>query len=108
MEIYKKMEPHQEPLWSIEILLFLLVSAVWVVGCTTSYPVVSVLSFAFSQGLISWIGHSTAHSRNKNLNVLGRIESALVGGLSLDWWSPKHNMHHMFTNIQKYDQDIQH
>jgi len=78
------------------------------IGLTSSYAVVSVLSFAFTQVLVGWVGHSGAHSRNKKLNLFSRIEASLLGGFSLEWWSPKHNMHHMFTNITKYDQDIQH
>jgi len=39
---------------------------------------------------------------------MSRIECALLGGFSIAWWNPKHNMHHMFTNIVKYDEDIQH
>ena len=69
---------------------------------------VSALSFAFTQILVGWVGHSCAHSRDRKLNIFGQIEAALLGGFSLEWWSPKHNMHHMFTNIQKYDSDIQH
>lgn len=39
---------------------------------------------------------------------VGRFFSAIIGGLSVEWWSPKHNMHHMFTNSQLYDDDIKH
>ena len=67
------MEAYHEPLWSIEILLCLLLTATWTVGLTTSYSVVSVLSFAFTIVLAGWVGHSAAHSRNKNLNLFGRI-----------------------------------
>lgn len=68
----------------------------------------SVTCFALSAILIGWIGHSAVHNRNPTLNIYGRVESALLGGFSTEWWSPKHNMHHMFTNIVKYDEDIQH
>ena len=67
-----------------------------------------MIAFAFTQIVIGWVGHSCAHNRNKRLNLLGKIESGLLGGFSIEWWSPKHNMHHMFTNIVKYDEDIQH
>lgn len=80
----------------------------WVIGCVTETSVLSIVCFALAQILIGWMGHSAAHNRNKDLNLFGRIESSLLGGFSLEWWSPKHNMHHMFTNITKYDEDIQH
>jgi fatty acid desaturase len=108
MEIYKKLEPYQQPIWTIEILLILLLTTTWLVGCTSDYPLISIAAFAFTQILAGWCGHSAAHSRNKNLNRCGLLYSSLFGGFSIEWWSPKHNMHHMFTNIEKYDQDIQH
>jgi hypothetical protein len=64
-------------------LLCLLLTATWIIGLTSSIAVVSVLSFAFTQILIGWVGHSAAHSRNKKLNLFGRIETALLGGFSL-------------------------
>jgi hypothetical protein len=49
-----------------------------------------------------------AHNRHPLLLKYGRIGPALIGGFSLEWWSPKHNMHHIFTNSQLYDEDIKH
>ena len=49
-----------------------------------------------------------AHNRHPLLIKYGRIGPALIGGFSLEWWSPKHNMHHIFTNSQLYDEDIKH
>jgi hypothetical protein len=64
MEIYKKMEPFMQPLWSIEILLFLLVASLWFIGCGTEYSALSIACFALAQVLIGWVGHSGAHNRN--------------------------------------------
>lgn len=49
-----------------------------------------------------------AHSRVDMLQTLGTIFAGSIGGLSLTWWSPKHNAHHMFTNSLLYDDDIKH
>lgn len=49
-----------------------------------------------------------AHNRHPLFMKYGRIVAAVTGGYSLEWWSPKHNMHHIFTNSQLYDEDIQH
>lgn len=72
------------------------------------------MSFALCQVITGWAAHSAAHSRNPIVLSLGAVTmtstqkmASLLGGFSLNWWSPKHNMHHMFTN-SKYDQDIQH
>jgi len=46
------------------------------------------------------------HSRNKNLYRIGYIIGPILTGISGSWWGSKHNMHHMFTNSTKYDDDI--
>lgn len=92
----------------MEFLLTALVVAAFLLGIFSPYPILAILGFAFSQVVVGWMGHSAAHSRNFTLQKYGQKVASLVGGFSLEWWSPKHNMHHMFTNIQKYDSDIQH
>jgi len=64
MEIYKKMEPFSEPLWTIEILLCLLVTSLWFIGCAGEYSALSITCFALAQILVGWVGHSGAHNRN--------------------------------------------
>ncbi len=49
-----------------------------------------------------------AHNRHPLFMKYGRIVAAITGGFSLEWWSPKHNMHHIFTNSKLYDEDIKH
>lgn len=49
-----------------------------------------------------------SHSRNVTLQKIGRYFASLFGGFCLEWWAPKHNMHHMFTNSHLYDDDIKH
>lgn len=56
--------------------------------------------------MIVWMGHSMNHSRDKKLQFAGRVFSELFGGFSLDWWAPRHNMHHIFTNSDLYPDDI--
>jgi fatty acid desaturase len=69
---------------------------------------VSIFLFGFTQIVIGWVGHSMAHNRHPIFMKYGSIPAGLIGGFSLSWWSPKHNMHHIFTNSQLYDEDIQH
>ncbi len=78
------------------------------IACTTESAIVSILLFAFTQIVSGWVGHSMAHNRHPFFLKYGRIVAAIVGGFSLEWWSPKHNMHHIFTNSQLYDDDIKH
>ena len=65
-------------------------------------------NLSFIDFLLGWMGHSMSHCRDKTLQFVGRIFASLVGGFCLDWWAPKHNMHHIFTNSQLYDDDIKH
>lgn len=85
-----------------------LVTATFLTACFTNIGVVSILGFALVQLVVGWMGHSMAHSRDKTLNFVGRVFSSLTGGFSLEWWAPKHNMHHIFTNSELYDDDIKH
>jgi fatty acid desaturase len=88
--------------------LIVLLSATFLTGCFTSFGILSIFCFAFTQAVVGWMGHSMSHSRDLLLQKVGRVFASLCGGFSLDWWSPKHNMHHMFTNSQLYDDDIKH
>lgn len=73
------------------------------IACTTDSAIISALLFGVTQIVIGWVGHSMAHNRHPLFLKYGRIGPALIGGFSLEWWSPKHNMHHVFTNSQLYD-----
>lgn len=86
----------------------MLVGSTFLTGCFTSYGILSVVCFGFSQAVIGWMGHSMSHSRNLTLQKVGRYFAASFGGFCLEWWAPKHNMHHMFTNSHLYDDDIKH
>lgn len=69
----------------------------------TKYAIVSIFCFAIAQVMSCWIGHSMNHSRNRTLYKIGSIVGPLLAGISVSWWSYKHNMHHIFTNSIKYD-----
>jgi hypothetical protein len=82
MEIYKKVEKYNEPIWIIEILLTLFVGVSWIIGCVSEISWVSFIFFSIAQILIGWVSHSAVHNRNLKLCLLGRYEAALLGGLS--------------------------
>ena len=83
-------------------------TSTFLTACFTKIGIVSIICFAFTQIVVGWMGHSMSHSRDKTLNQVGRIFASLTGGFCLDWWAPKHNMHHIFTNHEQYDDDIKH
>lgn len=107
-DILRKVEHLYKVRWEVEIIFMIFLAATFVTGCFTRIAVLSILCHAFAQVVTGWMGHSMAHSRDKTLNQVGRVFASLVGGFSLEWWSPKHNMHHIFTNSQLYDDDIKH
>ena len=106
--MYEKVHHLFEPLWDCEASLSITLFCTMMIACTTESAIVSILLFAFTQVVSGWVGHSMAHNRHPWFMKYGRIAAGLTGGFSLEWWSPKHNMHHIFTNSQLYDEDIQH
>lgn len=86
----------------------IMLTATFLTACFTKIGIVSIICFGFTQIVVGWMGHSMSHSRDKTLNLVGRVFASLMGGFSLDWWAPKHNMHHIFTNHEEYDDDIKH
>lgn len=97
-----------QPNWFKEAFFISLVGGIFLLACLTNNPFISVLGFAFAQAVSGWLAHSMNHSRHPTLHFLGNIVGALFGGFSAPWWGYKHNMHHMFTNSHKYDDDIKH
>lgn len=89
-------------------MLIILLTTTFLTGCFTSIGILSILCFAFTQIVVGWMGHSMSHNRDPTLQKVGRVFSSLCGGFCLEWWAPKHNMHHIFTNSQLYDEDIKH
>ena len=91
-----------------EALLLGFVTCLLLYGCLGSITILCIICFGLCQIILGWICHSMAHSRVPTLQKLGDVFAPLIGGLSLTWWSPKHNAHHMFTNSLLYDDDIKH
>lgn len=91
------------------------VAVTFLTACFTTIPFLSILCFGLSQVVCGWLAHSMNHSRDKKLHKLGNVQvfltqviGPLLAGLSAPWWGYKHNMHHMFTNSTRYDDDIKH
>ena len=54
-----------------------------------------------------WLGHDMTHARNSDYcdTALGAV-SGFINGFNRDWWSAKHNTHHVLTNHIGEDPDI--
>lgn len=106
--ILEKVKYLYKPNWFKECAFILFVTIVFLVACYTKYPALSILCFAISQVVSGWLAHSMNHSRNQTLHKTGNIIGPLFGGFTASWWGVKHNMHHMFTNSTRFDDDIKH
>ena len=54
-----------------------------------------------------WLGHDYVHGRGDGCWKMGRLLGGVVNGFSSEWWSDKHNTHHVFPNYMGIDTDIQ-
>lgn len=108
MTVLSKVQHLYEVRWTIEILLMIFLGSTFLVGCFTRYWLVSIVCLAYSQAVVGWMGHSMGHSRNFKLMKCGSYFISLFGGFYMNWWAPKHNVHHMFTNSKLHDDDIKH
>eukprot|EP00045_Choanoeca_perplexa_P003029 m.28306 g.28306 ORF g.28306 m.28306 type:complete len:387 (+) comp11824_c0_seq1:105-1265(+) len=92
-----------------EILLLVPVVAMVVVGTLLAwtYPVLSTIILAVAMQQAGWLGHDMTHARNSAYNDgLLRYVSGWINGFDRNWWSDKHNTHHVLTNHVNYDPDI--
>jgi len=103
----KKVEPYYKPYYSLEFTMMFLVAVTFFTGVYCDIPLLSVIMFGASQLLLAWSGHSMHHSRDPLLNSITKYFPQFIAGFSTNWWGPKHNNHHIFTNSMKYDGDIQ-
>ena len=103
-----KVEHLYEVRWDYQFALMIFFGGLFFVGWLALNPIISILGFMVSQILAGWMGHSMGHSANKKLKFAGKLFLATFGGFSMNWWSNKHNTHHMFTNSKIHDDDIKH
>ena len=104
----EKVKHLYEPNWFKEFGFISFVAIVFLIACFTKSALVSIFCFGLSQVVAGWLAHSMNHSRHEKLHKMGNIVGPLLGGLSAPWWGYKHNMHHMFTNSTRFDDDIKH
>jgi len=106
-ELESKVQHLYQPLFHYELLIWFALAVMLFMAHYIESFLLSVVLFAVQQIVTGWQSHSEAHSRNPTVILLGTRMASLLSGFSISWWSPKHNMHHMFTNT-KHDGDIQH
>jgi len=73
---------------------------------SSNYPILAAFLIGVGMQQAGWIGHDYVHGRGKISYVLGRAVGGLWNGFSSEWWSAKHNKHHVHTNQMGIDDDI--
>ena len=72
----------------------------------TGHPILAVLLIGTGMQQAGWIGHDYIHARG-GFAYWNAIVMQWVNGFSREWWSQKHNTHHVFTNYIGVDADIE-
>lgn len=86
------------PIWSL--IIFGTVNA-W------TYPMLSILAIGVGMQQAGWLGHDMTHARDSVYCdwALAPV-SGFINGFNRNWWSTKHNTHHVLTNHVGLDPDI--
>eukprot|EP01116_Phalansterium_solitarium_P016175 TRINITY_DN36_c0_g1_i1.p1 TRINITY_DN36_c0_g1~~TRINITY_DN36_c0_g1_i1.p1 ORF type:complete len:391 (+),score=133.43 TRINITY_DN36_c0_g1_i1:130-1302(+) len=71
-----------------------------------SYPLIATVLIGLGMQQAGWVAHDYVHGRGGISFLLGRGLGGLVNGFSAEWWSDKHNTHHVHTNQMGVDSDI--
>lgn len=92
-----------------EMALLLPVLSMTALGTYLSYthPWTAIFLIGVAQQQAGWLGHDMTHARNSDYcdTALGAV-SGFINGFNRDWWSAKHNTHHVLTNHIGEDPDI--
>jgi len=91
---------------TLQGLFVVLCMIICVLLCKT-YPMCAAIALAIGLTVGGWIGHTYDHQRNNALRSVSQVGAPLLLGISLTWWSQKHNRHHVSTNEIDHDGDIQ-
>jgi len=72
----------------------------------TGHPILATLLIGIGMQQAGWIGHDQIHLRG-GFSYWNAVCMQWMNGFSRDWWSAKHNTHHVFTNYIGIDADIE-
>lgn len=72
-----------------------------------TYPLLSIVLIGVAMQQAGWLGHDMTHARNSPYcDFMLRFVSGWINGFDRNWWSYKHNTHHVVTNHVTLDPDI--
>eukprot|EP00730_Choanoeca_flexa_P000371 TRINITY_DN10171_c0_g1_i4.p1 TRINITY_DN10171_c0_g1~~TRINITY_DN10171_c0_g1_i4.p1 ORF type:complete len:387 (+),score=90.91 TRINITY_DN10171_c0_g1_i4:1156-2316(+) len=94
-------------LWELAILIPIVAMVVAGTAFAWTSPLLSILLLGIAQQQAGWLGHDMTHARNSAYNDgLLRYVSGWINGFDRNWWSEKHNTHHVLTNHVNHDPDV--
>lgn len=73
LKLEEQIEHLYQPLWYKEIAIYTFLALILIWAHSTSYFLLSATLFAVHQIITGWESHSAAHSRNKNLMIIGTV-----------------------------------
>jgi len=93
----------------VEALLFFHAMPLFIAAFyfANSYPTISACCLGIGMLTLSWSAHMWEHQRNNILGKVSAFTTPFFAGISPNWWSTKHNRHHVSTNEILHDSDIQ-
>ncbi|CAG9584264.1 delta-6 fatty acid desaturase [Leishmania major strain Friedlin] len=79
-----------------------------VVGTYLSYsrPFLATILIGLGMQQGGWLAHDFTHARGKFARFLANACGGMINAFSVEWWSNKHNSHHIFVNRKGMDADI--
>jgi len=92
-----------------EAYIFLLVVSMVVVGTMLawSHPLLAIVLIGVGMQQAGWLGHDLNHARNTSyVKYVSFIIDGWINAFDPQWWSDKHNTHHVATNHPSMDPDI--
>lgn len=75
-------------------------------GLSYTYPLLATILIGLGMQQAGWLAHDFTHARGKFARFLGTTLGGLINAFSVEWWSHKHNAHHVFPNRKRHDADI--
>jgi len=93
--------------WDFFYISIIVILAIIGTYISSTHPIIASILIGFAMQQAGWIGHDYVHGRGKMSYILGRMIGSLFNAFSSEWWSAKHNKHHVHTNQLGIDDDIQ-
>eukprot|EP01147_Barroeca_monosierra_P005948 gene5948-9102_t len=93
--------------WEYALIISLFAMIIGGTILAYSHPFIAVLLISLGMQQAGWLGHDFVHGRDVPLHdQLVRIVAGWINGFNRQWWSDKHNTHHVLTNHAQHDPDL--